>query len=77
MLAGEAAAALDNEIIMRYLARSYFLMGMRYHSGVNFGEVELPDKLHILVPNDRMELRQLLDRAIAAIEPGALPVSLG
>lgn len=69
VLAGEAAAALDNEIIMRYVARSYFLMGMRYHSGVNFGEVELPDKLHILVANDRMQLRQLLDRAIAAIEP--------
>ena len=69
VLSQEATAALDNEVIMRYIAGSYFLTGLQYHSSVNFGEVELPDKLHILVPRDRPQLRQLLDRAIAAIGP--------
>ncbi len=67
MLAGKVAAALDNEVIMRYIARSYFLTGLQFNSEVNFGENALPDKLHIVVPADKPQLRQLLDKAIAAI----------
>jgi HD-GYP domain-containing protein (c-di-GMP phosphodiesterase class II)/ABC-type amino acid transport substrate-binding protein len=67
VLAGEAAAALDNEIIMRYIARHYFLADLQYHTNVSLGEGAVPDKLHIMVPADQPELRSLIDKAIAAI----------
>jgi len=35
VLAGKATAALDNEVIMRYIARSYFLTGLQFHSNVS------------------------------------------
>jgi HD-GYP domain-containing protein (c-di-GMP phosphodiesterase class II)/ABC-type amino acid transport substrate-binding protein len=67
VLAGEATATLDNEAIMHFLARTYFLTGLQFHRDVNFGDDELPNTLHIVVPKNRPELRQLIDRAIAAI----------
>lgn len=67
VLAGEATAALDNAAIMHFLVRTYFLTGLQFHDDVNFGDSELPSTLHIVVPADRPELRQLIDRAIAAI----------
>jgi len=67
VLAGEATAALDNEVIMLYIARSYFLTGLQFHSNVSFGDGDLPDKLHIVVPADKPQLRKLIDRAITAI----------
>jgi len=67
VLAGEAAAALDNEVILRYLVRTYFLEGLQFHNQVEFGAGELPNKLYIVVPANKPELRQLLDKAIAAI----------
>jgi HD-GYP domain-containing protein (c-di-GMP phosphodiesterase class II)/ABC-type amino acid transport substrate-binding protein len=67
VLAGEATAALDNDVILRYLAQTYFLTGLQFHNEVNFGAGELPNKLHIVVPADEPRLRELLDKAIAAI----------
>lgn len=67
VLAGEAAAALDNEAIMHFLARTYFLTRLQFHNEVNFGNGDLPNTLHIVVPADKPELRQLIDSAIAAI----------
>ncbi len=64
---GKVTAALDNEVIMRYIAHSYFLTGLQFNSKVNFGEDALPDKLHIVVPADKPQLRSLIDKAIAAI----------
>ncbi|MEZ5504385.1 MAG: transporter substrate-binding domain-containing protein [Halioglobus sp.] len=67
VLAGEATAAIDTEVIMRYIARSYFLTGLQYHTGLNVTDGELPDKLYIVVPADKPRLRNLLDKAITAI----------
>lgn len=67
VLAGEVTAALDNDVILRYLAQTYFLTGLQFHHDVNFGASELPSKLHIVVHSDEPLLRQLLDKAIAAI----------
>ena len=67
--AGKADAALDSEIIMRYLARHYFLGDFDYHVLPDGDNSDFPDTLHIMVPEDRPQLRQLLDRAIAAITP--------
>jgi len=66
---GEASAALDNEVIMRDIARLHFLQGLKFHSDIEFGTKDIPDKLHILVSEDKPELRAILDRAIAAIGP--------
>lgn len=67
VLAGGANAALDNAAIMRFLERTYFLTGLQFHSEAISGENELPNTLHIVVPADRPQLRQLIDKAIAAI----------
>ncbi len=67
VLAGQASAALDNEAIMRFLERTYFLTGLRFHDETVFGENRLPSTLHIVVPAERPDLRQLIDKAIAAI----------
>lgn len=67
VLAGEATAALDNEAIMRFLARTYFLTGLQFHNEASFGEEELPSTMHIVVSTNKPQLRQLIDKAIAAI----------
>jgi len=67
--AGEVDAALDTEVIMRYLARHYFLGDFDYHLAQDSDKSMFPDTLHILVPANRQQLRDLLDKAIAAITP--------
>lgn len=67
VLAGDAAAVLDNAITLLHTADDYFLSGLQFHHDVNFGAVGLPDELHLVVAPDRQTLRALLDRAIAAI----------
>ncbi len=69
VLSGDADAALDNEIIMRYIARHYFLEGLQYHSGISLGDGAVPDKLHILVQAGQPRLRAIIDKTIAAIGP--------
>ncbi|CAA0124071.1 3'3'-cGAMP-specific phosphodiesterase 3 [Halioglobus japonicus] len=67
VLAGGATAALDTESIMRFLERTYSLTGLQFHPETILGENQLPDTLHIVVPADRPQLRQLIDKAIAAL----------
>jgi len=64
VLAGEVAAALDNEVIMRYIARNYFLDDLQYHGNLRLDD---SNKLHIMVPANQPRLRKLIDKAIAAI----------
>ena len=64
---GEVFAVLDNEVILRYIARHYFIESVQIHSGIDMGAVDVPDELHILVDHSRPQLRTLIDRAIAAI----------
>ena len=66
---GDVDAALDSEIIMRYLARYYFLGDFDYQAQTELGSSGFPDSLHIVVPANRPQLRELLDKAIAAITP--------
>ena len=65
--AGTVDAALDNKVIMEYLSRHYFLGPFEYHDYSKPGGGELPETLHIFVPEDKPELRNILDKAIAAI----------
>ncbi|WP_197484069.1 HD domain-containing phosphohydrolase [Halioglobus sp. HI00S01] len=65
---GEVYAALDSEIILRYITRHYFIPGLQYHKDIDLGAGQIPDKLHILTSADEPRLRELLDRAILAID---------
>ena len=67
--AGTVDAALDNKAIMQYVSRHYFLGPFDYQRYSPPGGGELPDTLHIFVPEDKPELRKILDKAIAAIGP--------
>jgi HD-GYP domain-containing protein (c-di-GMP phosphodiesterase class II)/ABC-type amino acid transport substrate-binding protein len=64
---GKVDAALDNEAIIAYVARHYFVDGLQYHSGISFGDAEPPIDLHIVVPTGQSALRALIDKAIAAL----------
>ncbi|MEM8564588.1 MAG: HD domain-containing phosphohydrolase, partial [Pseudomonadota bacterium] len=66
---GEVDAAIDNRIIMQYISRHYFLGPFDYAPYLQPDGEPLPDSLHIVVPNDRPQLRALLDKAILAITP--------
>jgi ABC-type amino acid transport substrate-binding protein len=67
VLNGDALAAMDNEIILRYVAHHYFLRGLRLHSGIDFGTTDVPDRMHIMVHADQPQLRSIIDRAIGAL----------
>jgi HD-GYP domain-containing protein (c-di-GMP phosphodiesterase class II)/ABC-type amino acid transport substrate-binding protein len=66
---GIVDAALDSDVILRYIADHYFLENLQFHSDISFGAGDVPDTLHLLVAGDRPQLRALLDRAIDAIGP--------
>lgn len=67
VLAGEVDAALDNEVILRHVAAHYFLSGLEYHSNIDFGSVNPPDTLRIMVSADAPELMALINRVIKSI----------
>ncbi len=66
---GEAYAALDSTVILRYVVSHYFVEGVQVHENVDLGIPGADGELFMLVGQDRKELRKLLDRAIAAIGP--------
>jgi len=72
VLNGEAFAAMDNEIILRYVAHHYFLRNLQLHSGFDFGTEDVPDKVHVMVQNDQPQLRAIISRAIRALTSAQL-----
>lgn len=66
---GEVFATLDNEVILRYIARHNFIDGLRFHSNFDLAGTQIRIGMHILTPSEKPELRDLLDKAIAAIGP--------
>jgi HD-GYP domain-containing protein (c-di-GMP phosphodiesterase class II)/ABC-type amino acid transport substrate-binding protein len=68
-LEGDVDAALDNEIIIRYIARHYFLDDLQIHPKPALGKGPVPDGFYIVVSKDQPELRAIIDRAIDKIGP--------
>jgi HD-GYP domain-containing protein (c-di-GMP phosphodiesterase class II)/ABC-type amino acid transport substrate-binding protein len=68
-LDGSVDAAMDNEIILRYLANYYFLQGLSYSVDPDMGGAAPTTSLHLLMASDKVELLALLNRAIASIGP--------
>lgn len=66
---GKAYAALDNEVIMRYITRHYFIEGLQFHSQIDMETDQVPEDLHVMVNANQPRLRSLIDRAIEAIGP--------
>ena len=66
-LSGEVTAAIDNEVIIQFVASHYFLKGFQLHSNVDFGQAAIPDQLHIVVQHTQPMLRGIIDKALAAI----------
>ena len=69
VLAGEADAGLDNEVIIKYIAMHYYLQDLQFHPEPAMGAGPVPDELFIVVPEGQEQLRDILDRAISAIGP--------
>jgi HD-GYP domain-containing protein (c-di-GMP phosphodiesterase class II)/ABC-type amino acid transport substrate-binding protein len=68
-LEGDVDAALDNEVIIRYIARHYFLDNLQIHPKPALGKGPVPDRFHIVVSEDQPELRAIIDRAIDKFGP--------
>ena len=67
VLDGSVDAALDNEVILRYIERHYFLSGIRYDINIDLGSGDVPENLHILAQKDAQQLVAIIDKAIATI----------
>jgi len=64
---GSVDAAMDNEMILRYLEKHYFLTGIQYDVDIDLGTGDVPENLHILVKDGSPQLVAILDKAIAAL----------
>ena len=69
VLANEVDAALDNQAILEYVARNFYIEGLTLQGDLNFGGYAPPDSFHILAQEGFEPLVAILDRAIAAIGP--------
>jgi HD-GYP domain-containing protein (c-di-GMP phosphodiesterase class II)/ABC-type amino acid transport substrate-binding protein len=69
VLDGRVDAALDNEVILRYIEKHYFISGIRYDINVDLGSGNIPENLHIMARDDAEQLVAIIDKAIAAIGP--------
>ena len=66
---GSVDAAMDNEMILRYLEKHYFLTGIQYDIDIDLGTGDVPENLHILVKEGNPQLVDIIDKAIAALGP--------
>ncbi|MCP4812359.1 MAG: transporter substrate-binding domain-containing protein, partial [Planctomycetaceae bacterium] len=66
---GSVDAAMDNEMILRYLEKHYFLTGIQYDVDIDLGTGNVPENLHILVKDGSPQLVTIIDKAIAALGP--------
>ena len=69
VLAGSVDAAMDNEMVLRYLEKHYFLTGIQYDIDIDLGTGEVPENMHILVREDLQQLEVIVNKAIAALGP--------
>ncbi len=67
VLDGTVDAAFDNEVILRYIERHYFISGLKYDINIDMGQGDLPNKLHVLSSDRYEQLSPILNRAIAAL----------
>ncbi len=66
---GQATAAMDNDLILRYLSHYYFIDGLKYHLNVDFGRPAMSNGLHLLLDEQLAPLIPIINRAIANITP--------
>ncbi|MEP4147200.1 MAG: HD domain-containing phosphohydrolase [Halioglobus sp.] len=69
VLDGSVDAAMDNEIILRYLEKHYFLTGIQYDIDIDMGSGDVPENLHIVAKEGRPQLVAIINKAIAALGP--------
>jgi HD-GYP domain-containing protein (c-di-GMP phosphodiesterase class II)/ABC-type amino acid transport substrate-binding protein len=69
VLDGSVDAALDNEMILRYLEKHYFITGIQYDIDIDLGSGDVPENLHILAQDGASQLVNIIDKAIAALGP--------
>ena len=67
VLDGSVAAALDNELILRYVQEHYYLSGLEYHIQPYLGDGPIPDTLHIMTTDKLKPLVPILNRAIRSL----------
>lgn len=67
VLDGSVDAAMDNELVLRYLEKHYFLTGIQYDIDIDLGSGDVPENLHIVVKSGKPQLVAIIDKAIAAL----------
>ncbi|MEP4484251.1 MAG: HD domain-containing phosphohydrolase [Halioglobus sp.] len=67
VLDGSVAAALDNEVILRYVQEHYYLTGLEYHIKPYLGDGPIPDTLHVMASDELKPLVPIVNRAIKSL----------
>ena len=72
VLDGRADAGLDNTAVLKYIAAQYFIDDVQYHDNLQFGGLTPPSDLRLVFSENNVALRDLFDKAIAALPPALL-----
>ncbi|MEH6519033.1 MAG: HD domain-containing phosphohydrolase [Halioglobus sp.] len=69
VLEGSVDAAMDGDMILRYLQKHYFITGIQYNIDIDMGSGDVPENLHIMAQHGESQLVGIIDKAIAALGP--------
>lgn len=64
---GRADAGLDVGEILHYTGEKFFFTDLQYHDNIDFAPVDFPDRLHLLVSDDKAAVLPIINRAIEAV----------
>ncbi|MEH6586189.1 MAG: HD domain-containing phosphohydrolase [Halioglobus sp.] len=69
VLDGSVDAAIDGDMILRYLQKHYFITGIQYNVDIDMGSGDVPENLHIMAQHGESQLVAIIDKAISALGP--------
>ncbi len=61
---GEYFSGIDNNYVLQYTARQFFIDDLKYHTNIESGNASLSADLHFLVSHEKSDLLDLLNLAI-------------
>ncbi|MDP5214075.1 transporter substrate-binding domain-containing protein [Pseudoalteromonas tunicata] len=67
--AGQYYAGIDNQYVLQYIAKQFFISDIQYHLNLEQNTPPLLAKLHFLLPNNQADLVDIFNLAIKHITP--------
>ena len=66
---GKAYAGIDSKLILRHLAKQFFIEDVQFHGDMDFLPLNMPNSLHLLMKKEQTQLLALINLALGAITP--------